>query len=56
MFNISKVVDDGSFHKVLENGVSRLLKLEYDIPAVCKINLDGQMPPLHLKIQTQEKK
>ena len=56
LFNISKVVDDGSFHTVLEGGSPYQLKLVYDIPIVCKISLEGKMPPLHLKVNSLNKK
>lgn len=50
------MVDDGSFHKVLDAGVITSLKLINDIPVCCKINLEGQNPPLHIKVSGSEKK
>lgn len=50
LYNISRVVDDGNFHKVLENNSPIMLNMIYDIPVCCKINLDGQLPPLHIKL------
>jgi len=41
LFNISRVVDDGNFHIVLENGCLQQLKLIYNIPTCCKISLAG---------------
>ena len=55
LFNISRVVDDGNFHVVLEGGASRELKLIHDIPTCCKISLDGQTPPLHIKVSGADK-
>jgi len=55
LFNISRVVDDGNFHTVLDSGATRELKLVHDIPTCCKISLDGQTPPLHIKVSGAEK-
>ena len=43
-------MDDGNFHIVLENAAARELKLIHDIPVCCKISLEGQSPPLHIKV------
>ena len=55
LFNISRVVDDGSFHKLLEPGVARQFRLVHDIPVCCKIILEGQEPPLHIKVSCNDK-
>lgn len=50
LFNISKVVDDGSFHVVLSKGQEQELKLNKGIPACCKINLEDMCPPLNIRV------
>ena len=56
MYHISRVVDDGNFHKVLDRDSTTELKLIYDIPVCCKISLEGQMPPLHIKFHSLNNK
>ena len=56
LYNISRVVDDGNFHKVLDYSTSTELKLIYDIPVCCKINLEGMVPPLHIKLSSMTNK
>ena len=41
LFNISRVVDDGNFHLILDNNASRRLDLIPDIPVCCKITLEN---------------
>ena len=41
LFNISRVVDDGNFHIMLDNGSIKALNLIYNIPTCCKISLEG---------------
>ena len=41
LFNISRVVDDGNFHIMLDNGLIKPLNLIYNIPTCCKISLEG---------------
>ena len=55
LFNISKVVDDGNFHIVLEKGSERTLSLGKEIPVCCKINLEGLSPPLNIRVTFNEK-
>ena len=51
MFNLSQCLpSNGSFHKILSNGDTEIISLKYDIPVCCKIVLDGQEPPLQIKI------
>ena len=55
LFNISRVIDDGNFHIVLDSGSSHQLSLIYNIPTCCKISLEGQDPPLHIKVNNVQK-
>ena len=55
LFNISRVVDDGNFHILLENCSVKQLNLIYNIPTCCKISLEGQFPPLHIKVMGVQK-
>lgn len=41
LFNISRVVDDGNFHILLDSGGSNTVNLIYNIPTCCKISLEG---------------
>ena len=50
LYNIKRIVDDGNFHTVLNVGSGNELTLTYDIPVCCKVSLEGQLPPLHIKI------
>ena len=50
LYNIKRIVDDGNFHVLLGNGSTTELSLTYDIPVCCKISLEGQLPPLHIKV------
>ena len=50
LHNIKRVVDDGNFHFTLNPNVVTSLNVIYDIPFVCKISLEDQMPPLHIKV------
>ena len=50
LHNIRRVVDDGNFHVTLSSNVVTPLNVIYDIPLVCKISLEDQMPPLHVKV------
>ena len=50
LFNISRVVDDGNFHTHLPQSGSTEIRIIYDIPIVCKVNLEGMLPPLHVKV------
>mgnify|MGYP006922981215 FL=1 len=56
MFNISRVVDDGTFHKLLDPETPTQIKLINDIPVCCKINLEGKTPPLQIRVTVMEKK
>lgn len=56
LFNISRVVDDGNFHIVLDNNTATTLKLIHEIPVCCKVSLEGQQPPLHIKVTGMNKK
>lgn len=55
LYEASRVVDDGSFHKELQPGVVTELELMYGVPVVCKVNLHGQTPPLQLKVRYRSK-
>ena len=50
LHNIKRVVDDGNFHITLPSNVVTPLNIIFDIPFVCKISLEDQMPPLHIKV------
>ena len=56
LFNISRVVDDGNFHIVLESNVPRKLELISEIPVCCRIVLEGQDPPIHIRCTGIDKK
>lgn len=47
-YNCNRVVDGGDFHILLENARPMQLDLIYEIPVVCKVNLDCS-PPLFIK-------
>ena len=55
LYEASRVVDDGSFHKELQPGVPTELELMYGVPVVCRVNLNGQTPPLQLKVRYRTK-
>lgn len=55
MFNVNHCVDSGNSHIELTNAEKVRLDLIYDIPTVCKVNLDDQVPPLFLKFTTKVK-
>lgn len=50
LYNISRVVDNGNFHKVLEGNSIAQFKMIHDIPVCCKISLENHAPPLHFKV------
>ena len=52
MFNLSKVVDDGKFHIVLEKGIQREMELNFGIPVCCKLILEKLTPPLDIKVSS----
>ena len=55
MFNVNHCVDSGNSHIELVNTVKSRLDLIYDIPTVCKVNLDDQVPPLFIKFANKVK-
>ena len=55
MYRISRVIDTGNFHVLLEHNMTQYVNMLYEIPVCCKINLEGQEPPLHIKITGYEK-
>ena len=55
LHNIRRVVDDGNFHITLDSNIVTPLNMIYDIPFVCKISLDDQLPPLHIKVLGMKK-
>ena len=55
LFNLRRVVDDGNFHELLENNRLKKLQCVHHIPVCCKILLEGQLPPLHIKLQGVDK-
>ena len=52
---MSKVVDDGNFHKVLENRVPKELDVIDGIPCTCKVDLKGMQPPLVVQVKYRSK-
>ena len=55
LYRISRVVDDGNFHILLEDNSVHSITLLHNIPVCCKVSLEGQQPPLHLKLSGVEK-
>lgn len=49
-YKISRVVDDGSHHIVLENRVMREFNILDEIPILCRITLKGMEPPLTITL------
>ena len=52
LYNISRCVDAGNFHKRIENKVPIELVISQDIPCCCKIPLTGMSPPLSINLKS----
>ena len=55
LYNVSKIVDDGNFHKNLENKKQIELEVVEDIPCNCKVDLKGMTPPLTVQVRYRVK-
>ena len=49
MYKLSRCVDSGNFHKILEHGVAKELQVIEKIPLCLKIDLQRQVSPLVLQ-------
>jgi len=47
-YSLSKVVDNGDFHRVIEIRHDQSFALMADIPVCCRVNLNNSLPPLIL--------
>ena len=56
LYKLSRVVDTGNFHKVLENDEPVELDVLEGIPVCCVVNLKGKSPPLTLNIKYEDDK